>query len=624
MPLMTPDFQYVEGKFKIPFLRGEMDSTMDKFRDIESMYTQDLSAWLCNLYFQVTVLREDIERLILRSERLNAAYDVEVDERNGLFQLPPGSCDELRARKKSAGDNDDRKPGNLLTQTPTSTSATQLIEDSDGHKDGSPRRGVLGHFWSKHKKSNRVYSGGVVVPENEEPGFVHEEAGQIAPPVLSDAKVVSPYSGLTLNRSDSINNRSQSVPTIDEEDNEDRDRGTLSRLDIENHSFSVNSAFARETAHHQRFHTTRKLHYLRHELFVDMGVSNVRTMEFWLLLAVFAFTLWLRVYVHYIMQWVFLKGNRIPVFYFQPQWSTCMVKYTWKTVATHTEIGVIVFGVLGNWFLFGFLALTAAISQVYVGELPHFGSKFMVCIGIATVLDPYLVFLVDLVNHQYDCGSRMDCLESLTARTCKCVNGDAFKLYYRFLAQEGSGLVGAIIAVIIYAALTCLSLVVFYSYLLHVHMNGRMLDVYRRIHSHENDLFIPHDCEISLQELQAICIQAGRWKGPRGTQRKVFVHDYVLQDPLDPNFQEKSTHIALYNIELDGRRELYRHFLKSHDGAIVELFGEIGPSANGTWQQDAGPGVASITLLYNILQDQATASDATPAADLTALFEGLS
>lgn len=393
-------------------------------------------------------------------------------------------------------------------------------------------------------------------------------------------------------------------------------------FNAEHYLFAVNAAASVESAHQKRFHAARKLHYLWHELVADLGIGKIKTMECWSMLGMLLFTLWMRVYVHYLMQWLFLWTNRIPVYTFQPQWTTCLVKYTWKTIATHVEIGVIVFGVLGNAFFFLFLSLSAMVSQHYVGELPRFGSNFIVCIGLAMILDPYLILLVDVSQHHYSCSKLSECAVSIAATACRCAEGDAFKLYVRFLAQEGSGLVGIVIVIIVYAALTCTTISVFYMYLLHVHMNGRMLDLYRRIHMKEHDFFLPHDGEIALTELQAICEQATRWKGPSGSQRKVFVHEYVLTDPLDGKFQEKNVHISVYNMELDGTRELHRHFLKSHDGAIVELFGEIGTGSGGTWQHDAHGAAASLALLYNIIQEHQETAEAMDQ-QLQTLFDGL-
>lgn len=412
--------------------------------------------------------------------------------------------------------------------------------------------------------------------------------------------------------------------TSDDEDDEEENDKTAGALDVENYRFAVNDAASVETARHQRFLMQRKLHYLRHELLADLGASNARTLDFWRFATLLALALWVRLYVHYVTQWVFLRGSRVPVYDFQPHWATCFVKYTWKTVATRTELGVVAIGVLGNVFVFGFLALSAAAGQNVVGELPQFASIFIVCVGIAAVLDPFLVLAVDVARRHYDCASSSaSCAVSLASRSCECVDGDAFKLYVRFLAQEGSGIVGVVVTVLVYAVLSCLSLVCLYAYLLHVHMNGRMLDVYRRVHGQEGDFFVPHDRELGLTELRAICDAASRWKGPRGTQRKVFVHEYTLADPLDPAFEEKNVHVAVYSMELDGTRALHRHFLKASDGAILELFGEVGADRGGTWLRGARS-AASLELLYNIIKEQQpTGEDVSAPERLAQLFDGL-
>ena len=39
--------------------------------------------------------------------------------------------------------------------------------------------------------------------------------------------------------------------------------------------------------------------------------------------------------------------------------------------------------------------------------------------------------------------------------------------------------------------------------------------------------------------------------------------------------KEITTHIAIHTLHLDGLRELYRHFLRLPDGALVEVMTEI-------------------------------------------------
>ena len=56
---------------------------------------------------------------------------------------------------------------------------------------------------------------------------------------------------------------------------------------------------------------------------------------------------------------------------------------------------------------------------------------------------------------------------------------------------------------------------------------------------------------------------------------QAYVCDYVLTDPLDPHFQEVTSHLALYTMQIDGARKLHRHFIKRPDGCIVEVFGDV-------------------------------------------------
>ncbi|EGZ12060.1 hypothetical protein PHYSODRAFT_516293 [Phytophthora sojae] len=91
LPLTTPEFQVVQGKFKLPLLRGEMDHTMDKYQDMEKMYRHDLSSWLCNFYLQVYHLPKPPAALLHRSPRNRGTdddyFDAEIDERGGLLRL---------------------------------------------------------------------------------------------------------------------------------------------------------------------------------------------------------------------------------------------------------------------------------------------------------------------------------------------------------------------------------------------------------------------------------------------------------------------------------------------------------------------------------------------------------
>ena len=47
---------------------------------------------------------------------------------------------------------------------------------------------------------------------------------------------------------------------------------------------------------------------------------------------------------------------------------------------------------------------------------------------------------------------------------------------------------------------------------------------------------------------------------------------FITRDHVDAQFYEKTIHLAIYTQSMNGERELYRHFLRLHDGTILELF----------------------------------------------------
>jgi hypothetical protein len=140
---------------------------------------------------------------------------------------------------------------------------------------------------------------------------------------------------------------------------------------------------------------------------------------------------------------------------------------------------------------------------------------------------------------------------------------------------EGSGLTGLLITVFLYLGVTVLACLLMYEYLVHIHRNGHVIDVYQRINSQAEEFFLPDDFEISLEELKSICTRASRWRGANGHTRKVVVSQYIEHDPYDPTFEEITKHYAIYELSADHKKSIYRHFLMLPDGAIVEIFDQF-------------------------------------------------
>lgn len=177
--------------------------------------------------------------------------------------------------------------------------------------------------------------------------------------------------------------------------------------------------------------------------------------------------------------------------------------------------------------------------------------------------------------------------------------GDSFKLFWHFRRVDDSGVPGIFLTVFIYTILTFTGAAVLYLYLLKVHMNGRMVDLYQRLTAGEDVYLVPFDTEVSNRELGDIVRKAERWRGQHGERRKVAVYDYVWsEEEVDVDGvikqagpgAEVTTHVSVHTLSLDGQRDLYRHFLRLPDGAIVELFGEISTGLDTRVRQGSSPG----------------------------------
>ncbi|KAF0692494.1 Aste57867_16438 [Aphanomyces stellatus] len=607
LPVCNADFEVVAGRFKVPLLRGDVDHTLTKFHDFEHMYLTDLSSWLCNMY--VTVRHLPRERLDTNGV-LEREYDVELDFMNQLLKL------ETKDRALLASYQDD------LTTQRRKRQVAHPLSVSSGVAWGKDAAAMSTKAKARQRKLPAKGSkrGGKVAPTqgdtpdgdvdvdasppNDEDPKVHStppRAGwrhwfrrrhrrprPTTTPRLTDDETATTtlLSGHLAESMDAAHRRQRRLLDrqadevhLDDDDDDTTPSGAPAPAQTwEGFTFATNQYIGdTEVAKHTRFQTARKLRYLKQELFADMGLNKAATMQFWLMVAFFALALWLRLYVHYLGQWLYLRAANVPVFDFRPQLLTCVLKYTWNTIPSATEIGVIVLGVLVNVLTFGGFMGIAYLCQRFIGEFPDIASRFIACFGLGTVLDPFLVFLVDVVQHNYSCSALTECKDP-SATACNCAEGDAFKLYARYLATDGSGVVGVVLTLLIYGILLCFSAAVFYTYLLHFHMNGRMLDVYRRVHAREGLFFVPNDFEVSGADVTALCEKAARWKSIKGTQRKTAVCEYELRDPADPTFVETTVHIAIFNLELDGARQLYRHFIKNPDGEMLEVFGTISES----------------------------------------------
>ncbi|XP_040441688.1 uncharacterized protein LOC121084375 [Falco naumanni] len=318
-------------------------------------------------------------------------------------------------------------------------------------------------------------------------------------------------------------------------------------------------------------------HFMVYAAFSELGSTRWCSRDVWLLLLLVVLLWFVRLYLHYLSQWLFLQTISVPVTKFQLFPHTVKLCYQNSLLQTSEELVMVVVGPLTlNAGLLLMVLIRWGCQQLF-DSFPSFLSKFIIAMGLWTVLDPLAVFVVDSFL-----GRLGNSAEKPIA--------DAAKLSWVFLRAEGSWIPGALITVILYTILFIISSTVLYLYFLRLHREGWLLDLFQRTHGEEGAFFVPLDLEISSQELSYIMKRAEQWRGINGERRMVAVSDYIWKDhtskpgvsSCDLQHQDEipdsaatwggstTVHISVYTVHLSGFQELYRRFLRLPDGAIVE------------------------------------------------------
>ncbi|KAL8453612.1 hypothetical protein Emed_000747 [Eimeria media] len=62
-PLVGPEGRIVEGAFKVPLLLGEVDTSIQRYVDMEASARMGLDSWLCNFYFRIGRVPKELNGL---------------------------------------------------------------------------------------------------------------------------------------------------------------------------------------------------------------------------------------------------------------------------------------------------------------------------------------------------------------------------------------------------------------------------------------------------------------------------------------------------------------------------------------------------------------------------------
>ena len=616
-PVSDSKFDLIQGKFVVPMLRGEMDPSLDKFQGIEERMSKNLDSWLCNMYFDVRHLPRYINGM--------KEYEVEMEftgdlmktktrkDENGIESDSDQSADEIEEAEEEESnseeeeedeeeedeseidsediDDEDEEKKTLTGSKPRSSkNRTGSTEESKTKDKGKSEKGKTGPAFdavdstASNKGSNRrkhvvVKSADQKDGESDGEGVAYDSNkgnglqwiinkikndGYQPLDTGDDKQKLSPRTYELPGKDTVVNVKSTVHQGLFKEQPEwepiaetlTKKAGANNALkkakELERYAFSVVDVTKDVPV---KSEAKEKAKYLFSEIVADLQLNRWKTIEFWSMLLCLLLVFWMRLYIHCAGQWVYLKGMRVPVYEFDARVLTCELSYNNDNLETLTEVGVVAMGVLSNIIVFSGLLMISFIFQGILRTFSDTASRFLLSYGLATLLDPFLILLIDL------------CYENWS--------GDSFKLYNYFEKTEGNGMAGIFLTVIITSVLVILSAFLLYNYILHIHMNGRMLDVYYRLHGDGSSFFLPDDMEISARTLRWILQKAKNWRGFHGATRKVSIVNYTMKDHLDPRFEEKTVHLALYTQDLYGERELFRHFTRRPDGAIIEMFDSV-------------------------------------------------
>uniref|UniRef100_A0A8C4E6B2 Orofacial cleft 1 candidate gene 1 protein n=1 Tax=Dicentrarchus labrax TaxID=13489 RepID=A0A8C4E6B2_DICLA len=576
-PVSGPDLSHVHGRFKTPLLRGEPNTQLDQFKKIEALISSDLDHWLCNLYFQVKRLPSRTSGgseccitlpLLPPNPPVMPQPEVHIEQAQGQLPLQPQPQSQAQLRPQPIHPQSQFYPQKQRHASPSSRagepavvhshrgSPLHLSADSACSSSSLPGRAISGNTGEKSDPCREKAEGGIHYkkkPIKKTNSCGPSVSGSGAPPRQADKQKMQP----------SMEN--------------------LSTEEMEEYTFSLHSVLTGSGSCPSRLSDRARLtlRMLPSELGLPLPRQqqphsswrgSVRQLG--LIMLLLALMWFVRLYLHYCSQWLYLQAIAVPVNKFQFHAHTVDLVYQSSLLHTREELAMVVVGPLTlNAVTFLLVLIRWGCQQIF-GSLPSFTSKFIMAQGVWTVLDPLAVFAVDAVLGHL-------------AYSPDTPVGDAAKLYWHFYRADQSGGAGVIITLFLYAVLFLLSITILTIYLLRFHNDGRMLDVFQRLTAKEGAYFLPQDLELSNQELSYIVKKAEQWRGFNGERRKVAVYDYIwtAEDPLagsaapseSPRERaplpdgETSTHVAVYTLYLSGMKQRYRHFLRQPDGAIIEV-----------------------------------------------------
>ena len=114
--------------------------------------------------------------------------------------------------------------------------------------------------------------------------------------------------------------------------------------EMDDYSMSLTSDQSRRRKKIRGAKARSKLRYLYMELFSDMAPYMFGTFEFYMTITIYLFSLWLRIYIHYIAGYLYLLSVGTPVYDFQLEGLQIQFKYMSTSITTSQETALVIIG----------------------------------------------------------------------------------------------------------------------------------------------------------------------------------------------------------------------------------------------------------------------------------------
>ncbi|XP_006730036.2 orofacial cleft 1 candidate gene 1 protein [Leptonychotes weddellii] len=140
----------------------------------------------------------------------------------------------------------------------------------------------------------------------------------------------------------------------------------------------------------------KHLHFVRVSVSSELQLAQWRSQGFWYIILLMASLWFLSLYLHYLSQWLFLQAiSTVTKFHFSP--FTVELCYSTSSLQIREELLVVVVGPLVLNAAILPLVLIRWGCQLLFASCPDVLSKLIITMGLWTVLDPLVVFIVDTV-----------------------------------------------------------------------------------------------------------------------------------------------------------------------------------------------------------------------------------